>query len=127
MTTIILAQAIGLLLLLHGMNLFFNKHMKDIIADLGRNSALMHLTGFSLTVLGLAVVLGYNDWSSVVAVIISFIGWVTLIKGVMMTIAPKTFMSLTLKCLKSKIYTDICIIITLSLSAYLFLVGFMGY
>jgi hypothetical protein len=68
----------------------------DTVAALLRNSPMMFLTGAITVIAGLAMVLGHNIWSGgAVTVIVTIVGWVTLIKGLLFLMpeaAPRVYL-----------------------------------
>src|SRR5260370_38753266 len=53
------------------------------------NSGLLLIAGLFALVAGLAMVIGHNRWSGgVLTVVVTVLGWLTLIKGVAIVAAP---------------------------------------
>lgn len=82
--TIYLAQVFGLLLIISGVAMlvrgrFFVSAVHAIADD--RLSRV--LVAFIATTAGLFMVLAYNDWSTLTTGLISLLGWLTLIKGIL--------------------------------------------
>lgn len=77
--------------------------LPKVIKSYKNSSGLSLTTGFILIVLGTLVVWFHNIWIQDWIVIITLIGWVSLIKGVLMIIAPKWLFSFSGKILSSRL------------------------
>lgn len=89
--TLFLAQAIGIYFLVMGVALVVrNKELPRLINSFFDNEAMSFLVGFFALVVGLLIVLSHNIWESGVAWLVTLVGWVALVKGVMYLIVPKT-------------------------------------
>jgi hypothetical protein len=63
----------------------------DMVTTLAHNPTAMFLGGIMTLVAGLAIVLGHNVWSGgVLPVVVTLIGWVTLVKGlIVLLLSPE--------------------------------------
>jgi hypothetical protein len=76
-----LAEIWGLSLVLISLALLINqKYLKRLFAEI-ENEATMFFLGIVSLVIGLAMVLSYNIWDKNWQIIITILGWVSLIKG----------------------------------------------
>jgi hypothetical protein len=62
---------------------------KAIIDEFERSPALTFVTGFAAFAVGAAIDLGHHHWTDLPAVIVSAIGWIAIIEGVMLMVCPK--------------------------------------
>ena len=83
--TIYLSKLFGLSCILVALPMMFHKQaVVEMVTGLLRNPPEMFLTGVLTLVAGLAMVLAHNIWSGgVLPVVVTIMGWLTLIKGFM--------------------------------------------
>lgn len=123
--SIFLAKVIGLYLLIMAIALFVNgQKIKPIMSDLVRNPALMFMIGFICLILGLLLVIGHNLWVADWRVLITIIGWLTLIKGVSRVIYPQMDSKMVNFFLESHSAIYIAALIDLVLGVFLIYFGF---
>ena len=60
-----------------------------IIDEFERSPALTFVTGFAAFAVGAAINLGHHHWTDLPAIIVSAIGWIAIIEGVMLMVCPK--------------------------------------
>ncbi len=93
--TLYLARLFGLLILL--MCAAFVARPKATLAAIGSmmdNTGLLMVTGIVTLVSGVAVVLAHNRWSGgLLTVVVSALGWVTLIKGFAILALPPSVLA----------------------------------
>ena len=84
--TIFISRLIGLYCLIASLIMFAHKSaMVEVENTIVHNPAMLFLTGIIAVVAGLAIVLGHNVWSGGAApVTITLLGWIALIKGVLL-------------------------------------------
>ena len=83
-----LSRLIGLYCLLVSLIMMSQKHaMVRIEKTFVGNPAMLFILGIFILVAGLAMVVGHNRWSGgVLTVSITVLGWIALIKGLLLTI-----------------------------------------
>jgi hypothetical protein len=87
--TLYLAKLIGALLIVSALWMMVRKDvvlalMERIVGD----AAVIAYIGLLRVTLGLALVIGHDIWSSAVAVVVSLIGWLTLLRGLLLLFLP---------------------------------------
>ena len=89
-TTIFLAQIWGPILLALGIGFFTSrKYYTKIYRDLEKQSfAVFLFSVFAITV-GIIQVGLHNVWGSFTEIVISILGWGTLVKGIIFAVAPR--------------------------------------
>ncbi len=86
--TILFEKVLGIYLVLSGiLVLIKQENMVSISKMFGRDMALRYSVGFLITLGGLFMVLSYRDWSSVQSSLVTLVGWLVLIKGVVLLFA----------------------------------------
>jgi phosphomannomutase len=88
--TAFLAKLIGLYCILIGLAMAAHEQSTLLaVNDLVHNAALLFVFGLVVVAAGLAIILSHNIWSGgALPVIITIIGWLTLIKGLLFLLLP---------------------------------------
>ncbi len=88
-----LALAFGLYMIAAGVGLLYEgENYNQIIVEFKDNAAIGYIAGIMVFALGVVIIRVHNDWSSVVAGVVSLIGWVALIEGVLMLAFRRAFL-----------------------------------
>lgn len=88
--SIYLAKIFGLFMAGMGLAILINlKSFMDMVEDFMKNTALKYLAGIFLVFIGGAVVFSHNVWTGGWPVLVTFIGWAVMLKGLMFLIFPK--------------------------------------
>jgi hypothetical protein len=88
-TTLVAARILGPLLVVAGVLLITQPHrMLTALGGFLLNDALLILGAFVSLVLGLALVTFHQRWDSFTAIIISLIGWLMTVRGVVLLLLP---------------------------------------
>ena len=83
-TTSFLSRLIGLYCILVALFMFTHKALSvDTVSALLHSPMALFVTGLITILLGLAMILAHNNWSGTLAVVVSLIGWATLVKGLL--------------------------------------------
>lgn len=88
--SIFLAQLLGPIYLIVGLGMLLRgAHFKKVYDSFIKNEGLMYLAGLLALILGLLIISVHNRWSMEWTVILTVIGWVSLLKGAMLMIFPE--------------------------------------
>ena len=88
--SIFIAKIISVIYLSVGLGAVFSAdHYRKILDDMFNNAALTYLTGFMAVIIGFLLVHYHNIWVKDWTVLITIIGWLALMKGVMIIGFPK--------------------------------------
>lgn len=105
--TIFLSRLIGLFCILAALSMIVRGRVTvDTLALMLADAPLMYMLGVILLVAGLAMVVAHNIWSGgALPVVITFIGWATMIKGLLFLIlTPESDTALYLNVLHYREY-----------------------
>jgi len=124
-TSIFLARLIGPVMTLVGVSLLVNEAaFRKMALEFLRNPALIFFSGMIMMSAGLVVVLTHNVWVLDWHVIITLLGWVTVISGAARVFAPQRATKVGKKFLIYKDFTTAAAAIWLVVGAVLCYFGF---
>jgi len=89
-----LAVFMGGTLVLVGITLFNKSYFNEVMTDLANCKGLLWLTGLITFIMGMVMVALYNMWSADWRLLVTLLGWLTLIKGAVIMLVPSTMMLL---------------------------------
>ena len=88
-TSIIIAKIIGPMLLVAGIGVLGNiEHYRRLVREFGSSPFQIYVSGLLALLLGLVVLAFHNAWEWSWPVIITVIGWASVLKGVVRIVAP---------------------------------------
>lgn len=89
--TILIAKFVGPVILAVGVGIFLSRNYYiKVYRNLENETLAVLMGGISILVAGIAIVLNHNMWDSFAAGLISFLGWMSVLKGVLLIMMPKT-------------------------------------
>jgi uncharacterized membrane protein len=89
-TSVFLAKLLGPVFLLIGAGIVANRDAYRLVADeVLRSRALIYISGVMSFLSGLAIVLVHNVWAADWRVIITIIGWLAIVRGVVRVLRPE--------------------------------------
>lgn len=87
--SIALAQIIGPLLMLVAIGFLYNQdHYAKMVEHFLKNAELYYFSGVMALLVGLFIVINHNIWIADWRVIITVIGWLSVLKGVIRIVFP---------------------------------------
>ncbi|MBU1992507.1 MAG: hypothetical protein ABH856_02325 [Patescibacteria group bacterium] len=88
--SLLMAKLLGVVYIVVGLGMLINKDgYKDMMGDIYKNSLMLYMGGVMALVVGLLLVMYHNLWVSSWEVIITILGWLALLKGLLLLLAPK--------------------------------------
>ena len=66
----------------------------SMIAEFERSPALTFVTGFMAFAIGGAITIGHHHWTDVPAAIVSAVGWIAIVEGILIMVSPKPLLLL---------------------------------
>ena len=86
----LIARMASVLYLSASFGAFFSAgYYRKIAGDLFNNSALVYVTGFITVIIGLLIVTYHNRWAKSWVVLITILGWLAMVKGVLLIAFPQ--------------------------------------
>jgi hypothetical protein len=101
-TSIFLAKLLGPILVLAAVAVFMNRKSLEALAREFLNSPALLLLGFLDFAAGLAIVLTHNVWVADWRVIITLLGWLLLLRGIVRTLIPDQVKPYGVKLMRNK-------------------------
>jgi hypothetical protein len=93
--TLQLAKAYGIYVFATGLvGLTAPDRWRLIMEDFQRSPALTYVTAVIAFGLGIALVMLHNLWTDPLAIVVSLVGWVILVEGVLLMAAPEGLMKI---------------------------------
>ena len=87
--SIVLAQIIGITFIVLGLSMLFNKQWTAVmVEDLVKNQGLIWMAGLIALMMGAVTVVLNNFWTSGLPLFVTVVGWLALIKGVVILLFP---------------------------------------
>lgn len=103
--SIFFAQMLGVVFITLGLSMIFNKKWTaNAIDEMTKNQGIIWLAGFITLMLGSTMVMLNNVWTSGLPLVITILGWLTLIKGATILIFPNFTFSYYKKMNKGNIF-----------------------
>ena len=123
-STLFLAQLIGTLFTTVGIGMFLNQqYYAKMIMDFSKNSALIYLGGITALVFGFLILSVHQKWGACAEIIVTLVGHVALIKGILMILFPACIANIC-KCMLKKELIPLYGALALALGVYLLYAGF---
>lgn len=124
--SIFLAKTIGLYLIIISAAFIINANeLKPMMLDMLKSPSLLLFSSILALVLGILIVVSHNIWVMDWRVIITLLGWLTLLKGVIRLFYPEFFMKKATKCVENKAYYNIMMLIILLIGLTLLYFGYV--
>lgn len=120
LTTVFLSKVFGFFLLIIGLFLLTKqKFIKSVVEEISQQRSALFILAVVNTFLGVFIVSGHNYWVMAWPVVVTIIGWLILIGGVVRLFHPDCVVKMA-KCIaKSAVYFYVIGIIDVLVGAYL--------
>ncbi|HEC32837.1 MAG TPA: DUF2065 family protein [Candidatus Kaiserbacteria bacterium] len=97
-TTLFLAQIMGVYFLVAGAGVLMNPgRIKGAMGEIRQSYILPYFDGVVVLVVGLLVVLTHNIWNGLLTSLVSLIGWIAVLEGVLMLTLPQKTISMMMQ------------------------------
>ncbi len=125
--SIFLAQAFCIYLVIVSVAMLLRKkQMRKVIGEFSKNSALILVSSIYTLILGILLILFHNVWEADWRVIITFLAWLTFLKGMAYLFNPECILKLSDHYKKDNFYNTVSAL-TLIIGLYLGYYGFLIY
>jgi hypothetical protein len=92
--TRLFARVVGpFLIIIPGTAVVQASEMRTLLSDFAANTLWCWVVGAFVLLIGLVVIALHQHWDSVPAIIVSAIGWLVALKGLLLVAFPRTYMS----------------------------------
>ena len=107
-----IAQIFAIAYVLLGLGMIINgAYYKKTFDSLLKNSGLMFFGGVMALVVGFLIIRVHNLWVKDWTVLITIIGWLALIKGAVLLLAPKALVDISRPMLKNTAFLGVFVLI----------------
>jgi len=88
--SLFLAQVFALYFIVAGISIMAKQDaLREMVRHLANNSFMLYFAGFFVFILGSLIVLSHNVWDGSWRVLITVVGWLTLLKGASYLLLPQ--------------------------------------
>lgn len=123
--SLFLAKALSLYLLILSIPMIFHaENFTSIISGIFHNAAIQFVLGLNILIIGILLVISHNHWEASWIVVITILGWMSLLKGTLYVAFPKCSNAMLQKVINLKIWVRSSGVICCILGAFL---GYMGF
>lgn len=123
--SIFLAKALGLYLVILSVPMLLHvENFFSIIAGIFHNASIQFVLGMNVLILGILMVLFHNNWAPAWTMLITILAWITLLKGILYVVFPKTVNAMSQSMLRSSGWLRVSGAINLIIGGYLCYMGF---
>ncbi|MBV9333156.1 MAG: hypothetical protein JO146_04045 [Candidatus Eremiobacteraeota bacterium] len=120
-----LSKLIGFYAIAIAIALIVNKPMMlAAVSGLFQDPRVVLVYGVMALGIGLAIVIGHNVWSGAAAIIVTLIGWLSLLKGLALLLLPANAQAAYFLGLHYDQYFYVYALVTLVIGAYLVYAGY---
>ncbi|WAC08090.1 MAG: hypothetical protein OS130_02530 [Thermodesulfobacteriota bacterium] len=92
----LIARMAAVIYLSASLGAFFSAdYYRKVSEDLFNNAGLTYLAGFMTIIIGLLIVHYHNIWAKNWTVLVTFLGWLALLKGLLLIVCPGFMHSLS--------------------------------
>lgn len=120
-----LAKVLGLYLAIIGLYMFIMpEHLRRVVDDILSNRGLFFLSAIIALILGILLVISHNEWIFNWRVLITLIGWISLLKGITNMFIPHLTTQFTERYFNSDFAYRIAGVISFSFGMILLYCGF---
>jgi len=124
--SIFLAQALGIYLLIVSISMFLNPaQYKIMINEIANMPSMLFLSGIMALIIGILIVITHNVWVADWRVIITLLGWLSLLKGIIRVMFPMFALRAMKKFMHNMSNYYVVAFIALLLGGYLSFFGFV--
>ncbi|MCB1115335.1 MAG: hypothetical protein KDK71_02600 [Chlamydiia bacterium] len=104
-TSSMLASIFGPLLIITSLwSLLYKENVKKVIDSMKKTPALQYFVGVVNVLIGIIFITSFNYWSMNVELLVTLLGWLFLIRGLILMFFPKTVDSMMKSFMKSSVF-----------------------
>lgn len=100
-----LASIFGPLLIITGLwTLLYKENMKKVVDSMKKTPALQYFVGVINLLIGIVFVTSFNYWSMHIEILVTLLGWLFVVRGLILMFFPKTLDSMMKSYMKSSLF-----------------------
>ncbi len=121
----ILARIIGPVMIIPAIGIFLNFNTyRGMIGEFSKSQSLCYLGGSMALLMGLVILQFHNKWEAGWPVIITLMGWIILIKGLILVLFPGAVIALWHPLTASPAALIVSLVISLAIGIFLTIKGY---
>lgn len=125
--TLLIAKIFGVYALVGGLSgLLYPARMQKALSEATRSYLVPYFDGALALIIGLLIVLSHNVWGTFTEVVVSLIGWIAILEGIVLLLLPHDTIARVATKLSSKEAAIGWSVLAIVLGAYLSYVGFIA-
>ena len=118
-------QVFSLVYLTIGIGILINSDFyKKLFTDFIESAVSLYFGGVMALVIGYLIVAFHNTWTADLSVIITILGWIALIKGILILVRPKLMIAMTIAIMKNEKFLKIEAVVIIIMGLALSFLGF---
>lgn len=118
--TVLLSKIFGVYMIIAGIAVFFNRrHLMVGIIAMAKERFAQLVAGILAVLMGLILVNIHNVWSTAPAAVVSLIGWIALLKGLLYLFLPEAQLAKLVKGLTERAWYTVDGVLALLVGLYL--------
>ncbi len=123
----VIAKIIGPLLVISALGMLLNlKTYQSLIQEFSKSASLCYLGGFLALALGLVILQFNNKWEAEWPVVITILGWISVVKGTILLVFPQLILGLWHPLTGTPTPLIVSSVISLAVGAFLTIKGYWG-
>lgn len=126
--SIFLAKVLGLYLVIASIWMLVRyRNFESVVREMETNPVYVMTTGFMALIFGTLIIMSHNIWAAHWMVLITILGWLVLIKGLIRLFVPEVSKRIIAGWFRHRYVVIITAIITLLVGLFLLYHGFAGH
>ncbi|MBT3413294.1 MAG: hypothetical protein HOJ15_00460 [Candidatus Jacksonbacteria bacterium] len=117
--SIFLGKVVAWYLVIAGASILINRNfIKEYTKGFSKNAALLYFAGVISLIIGLMMVISHNIWASDWRVVVTIVGWLALLKGIVLLVSPSSMIKVA-RAWRDSIFLSISTIILVLAGIYM--------
>jgi hypothetical protein len=123
--SILIARFLGPFFIVVALGILFNlKYYQKVMEDFFKNTALLYVGGIIALLLGIFLVMFNNFWVLDWTLIITIIGWLSIVKGICLIVLPQAMAKISKAMMKNTAILVVHLIVVFAIGVALLVKGY---